>query len=338
MTYDEVLTAAREKLAPRCRVCKECDGRVCAGETPGVGGKGSGRAFMICREFFKSINIHLDVIYEPGEIDMSAEFFGRRFSLPVCVAPIGGMDINYTNAVSEEEYSEYIVGGARAADILPFTGDGASDRYFEATLAPIKAAGGIAVPTLKPWAHERNLRQVRALEELGVLAFASDIDSAGLINLKLLGKPVSPKPVSELRELVEETKLPFVVKGVMTAGGAMKALEAGAYGIVVSSHGGRVLEDAPCPASMLPEIRAAVGDKLTLFVDGGIRSGADVFKALALGADGVLIGRPYAIAAHGGGAEGVELYTKKLAAELQDVMLMTGCKKLSDITIDKIRL
>ena len=98
------------------------------------------------------------------------------------------------------------------------------------------------------------------------------------------------------------------------------------------------MEDAPAPCSMLPEIRAAVGDRIKVFVDGGIRSGMDVFKCLALGADAVLIGRPYVIAAHGGGQDGVVLYSKKLLQELRDVMVMTGCRSLLDIDQDKIRI
>jgi len=176
------------------------------------------------------------------------------------------------------------------------------------------------------------------IEEIGAMAFAMDIDSAGLINLALPGKHVSAKSVEELSEIASSTKIPFIVKGVMTKEGALKALEAGAYGIVVTSHGGRVLQDVPATCSMLPEIKEAVGDKLKIFVDGGIRSGADVFKAIALGADAVLVGRPYAIAAFGGGAEGVELYTEKIGAELRDVMIMSGCKTLKDITRDKIIL
>ena len=194
------------------------------------------------------------------------------------------------------------------------------------------------MPTIKPWKNDKALEKIKLLEEAGAMAFAMDIDSAGLINLALAGKPVSAKSVEELSELAASTKVPFIVKGVMTAAGAEKALEAGAYGIVVSSHGGRVLQDAPAPCSMLPEIRAAVGGKLKIFVDGGIRSGADVFKAIALGADAALIGRTYVIAAFGGGAEGVELYTNKIGAELRDVMIMAGCKNISDITMDKIIL
>ena len=82
----------------------------------------------------------------------------------------------------------------------------------------------------------------------------------------------------------------------------------------------------------------AVGADTKIFVDGGVRTGDDVFKMLALGADAVLIGRPYVIAAYGGGAEGVQLYTEKLKAELNDAMTMTSCKSLQEITRDKIRL
>ncbi|MCQ2586096.1 MAG: alpha-hydroxy-acid oxidizing protein [Treponema sp.] len=109
------------------------------------------------------------------------------------------------------------------------------------------------------------------------------------------------------------------------------------YGIVVSSHGGRVMEDNPCPASLVQEIRKAVGPDFKIIVDGGIRTGGDVFKCLALGADAVLIGRPYAIAAHGGRAEGVKLYTQIIAEELKEIMIMTDCRSLKDITSDKIR-
>jgi isopentenyl diphosphate isomerase/L-lactate dehydrogenase-like FMN-dependent dehydrogenase len=105
---------------------------------------------------------------------------------------------------------------------------------------------------------------------------------------------------------------------------------------VVSNHGGRVIAETPATCEVLPEIRRAAGDRLKIFVDGGIRSGADVFKALALGADAVLIGRPYSVAAFGGGADGVALYTEKIGRELVGAMLMTGCKTLADITPDKV--
>lgn len=338
MTYQELLEKARKKMAPQCRVCRVCNGVVCRGEIPGTGGKGSGAAFEACIDFLASVKIRLDTIYKNEGQDTSVSLFGRTFKYPFFAAPIGGMNLNYNGAITETEYLEAVVFGTRDAGNAAFTGDGAPDTYFLDSLPVIKKANGSAVPTIKPWENHKVLEKVEMLEEAGAMAFAMDIDSAGLINLALAGKPVSSKSVEELSEIASKTKTPFIIKGIMTARGAEKALEAGAYGIVVSSHGGRVLEDAPATCAMLPEIRAAVGDKVKIFVDGGIRSGADVFKAIALGADAVLIGRPYVIAAFGGGAEGVGLYTEKIGAELREVMIMSGCKNLSDITRDKIIL
>lgn len=338
MNYQELLEKAREKMAPNCRVCKECNGVVCKGEIPGTGGKGNGNAFKVCVDFLASVKINMDTIYEDEGQDTSISLFGKDFNYPFFAAPIGGMSFNYNGAITEAEYAEYIVNGTINAGNAAFTGDGAQDSLFLDCLPIIKAANGLAVPTIKPWKNDKAIEKIKLAEEVNAMAFAMDIDSAGLINLALAGKPVSAKSVEELKELADSTKIPFIVKGVMTAKGAEKAVQAGAYAIVVSSHGGRVLADAPATCAMLPEIRAAVGDKIKIFVDGGIRSGADVFKALALGADAVLIGRPYVIAAFGGGAEGVELYTEKIGAELRETMIMAGCKNISDITRDKIRL
>ena len=131
---------------------------------------------------------------------------------------------------------------------------------------------------------------------------------------------------AELARLIDKTRLPFVLKGIMTVRGALAALEAGAYGIVVSNHGGRVLDDTPATVDVLPEIVQAVGGRMKIFVDGGIRTGLDVFKVLALGADAALIGRPYPMLAHGGGQEAVELYSRRIGDELRDAMLMAGAR------------
>ena len=122
----------------------------------------------------------------------------------------------------------------------------------------------------------------------------------------------------------------------MTVAGAMKALEAGASAIVVSNHGGRVLDSCPATAEVLPAIKAAVGDRMTILVDGGIRSGMDVFKALALGADGVLIGRPFVNMIYGAGKEGIKIYVEKLKAELEDTMSMCGAHSIEEINSSMI--
>ena len=339
MNYDDVLKKAAEVLAPKCRVCKDCNGLACRGEIPGVGAAGNGSSFTLCREYLSKIRIQMDAVHEHFEADPSIELFGCRLAGPFMVAPIGGMSFNYTNYLSEVEYSEAVVFGARQAGIIAFTGDGPQDDYFPSTLPVIAEADGMAIPTIKPWAREKLMSRIADVRSSGCPAFAMDIDSAALINLKLQGKPSYAKSEEEIREIVEVSEKPFIVKGVMTPESALRCARAGAYGIDVSNHGGRVMQDALPPVSVVSEIRAALdaaGSDMKLFVDGGIRSGADVFKCLALGADAVLIGRPYAIAAHGGGAEGVRLYTEKILQELKEVMLMTGCRTLAEITEDKI--
>ena len=117
----------------------------------------------------------------------------------------------------------------------------------------------------------------------------------------------------------------------MTVRGAEKAVEAGAAGIVVSNHGGRVQGGVPSTAEVLPAIADAVKGKTVIFVDGGIRSGVDVFRALALGADAVLIGRPVVPFIYAAGAEGLRIYLDKIVAELRDTMTMCGAPTLRDI-------
>lgn len=337
MKYAEVLEIARQKLSPGCVVCPECNGLACRGKIPGVGGIGSGKSFIRCLEYLKNIDIHLDTVYEDSGRDTSVELFGRTFSMPVFIAPIGGMKLNYKlTDLTDGQYSTEAVLGARLSGIAAFTGDGPQEGIYESTMPAVDAGGGVAIPTIKPWGESEVISRIRLAEEHGAMAIAMDIDSAGLVNLALLGKPVFPKGAASLRRIIESTKLPFVVKGVMTPAAALHCVEAGAYGIVVSSHGGRVLEDALPTCAVLPAIREAVGTRMKIFVDGGIRKGSDVFKALALGADAVLIGRPYGIANIGGGREGVRLYSEWLRAHLEQTMLMAGCATLADITRDKL--
>lgn len=140
-----------------------------------------------------------------------------------------------------------------------------------------------------------------------------------------------------MREIIDAAGVPFIIKGIMTVKGALKAKEAGASAIVVSNHGGRVLDQCPATAEVLAEIADAVDGSMKIFVDGGIRSGTDVFKALALGADAAIIARPFVTAVYGGGREGVESYVQKISSELADTMAMCGVSSLSEITRDCIR-
>ncbi|MEE0205198.1 MAG: alpha-hydroxy-acid oxidizing protein [Oscillospiraceae bacterium] len=337
MTYQEVLENARQRTT-KCKVCPVCNGVACKGQVPGPGAKGDGKSFTECLNYLRNIDILMDPIFDntKGQ-DSSIELFGETLSMPVLGAPCGGAGMNFGSDLTEYQFTEAQVNGALQAGTMAFTPDAPQDEMYLNGIEMTKLAGGMAVPTIKPWKNERIIHHIRLAEEAGAKAVCCDVDSAGLINLKLLGKPVDPKSAKDLEEIISCTRLPFIVKGLVTPRAAKIAAELGAYGIVISTHGGRIIPDAPATASVIGEIRAAVGNKVKIFVDGGIRSGGDVYKCLALGADAVLIGRPVCHAAIGGGAEGVALYLEKIKAELHDNMLITGCNTLADITKDKIR-
>ncbi|MBO5492449.1 MAG: alpha-hydroxy-acid oxidizing protein, partial [Pyramidobacter sp.] len=291
--------------------------------------------------YLAEVKIVLDTLYQDRGQDTSCEFFGKKFALPAFPAPIGGMKLNYGSDISEEEQAERVLCCALAAGSVAFTGDSPIPASYYGPLEAIKRLNGMGVPTIKPWNLELAAPKVQAAKEAGALAVCMDVDAAGLANVKINGGTVYPKSVADMAELVKMcSPLPFIVKGVMSAKGALKAAEGGVYGIVVSNHGGRVLDSGEATAEVLPEIRAALGESspVKIFVDGGVRTGLDVFKMIALGADAVLIGRPIITASFGGGAEGVELYLKKVAAELAATMIMTGAASLSEITRDMVRL
>lgn len=337
MDYKELLKKAKENME-KCRACLECNGKACRGEIPGVGGKGTGSGFVRNYEELRKIKINMDTIYTLDKVDTSIELFGKKFKYPFFAAPIGGINMSYGKKYSEYEYQEAIIKGCIRAGTLGFTGDGADDNYYYKPLEIIGENDGWGIPTVKPWTKGEIIRKIRAAEKGNTLAIAMDIDAAGLSVLAKLGKPVEPKSQENLKEIISSTQLPLILKGIMTVKGAIKAVEAGAYGIVVSNHGGRVLDETPSTIEVLPNIVEAAKGKTKIFIDGGFRSGLDIFKALALGADAVLIGRPYGIAVHGGGAEGVELYTNKIGEELYDTMVMTGAKNLESITKEHISI
>ena len=223
--------------------------------------------------------------------------------------------------------------------IAAFTGDGTNPDVMTMATKAIGNADGCGVPTIKPWNIDTIKEKMAQAKASGCFAVAMDVDAAGLPFLKNMTPPAGSKSVAELAEIVKLAERPFIVKGVMTVKGALKAKEAGAAAIVVSNHGGRVLDQCPATAEVLPEIAAALkGTGVKVLVDGGIRTGVDVFKALALGADGVLICRPFVTAVYGGGEEGVKCYIDKLAGELADTMQMCGAHSIEEITPDMVRV
>jgi len=241
------------------------------------------------------------------------------------------MRLHYGDLYDDLQYNDILVPACAAAGIAAFTGDGTDPDVMGGAVSAIAKCHGHGVPTIKPWSLAVIRQKLDLIRSADPFAVAMDIDAAGLPFLKNQTPPAGSKTVAELKTIADMAGKPLILKGIMTPAGARKALEAGAAAIVVSNHGGRVLDHCPATAEVLPEIVDAVGGKLTILVDGGIRTGVDVFKALALGADAVLIGRPFVTMVYGGGAPGVAAYVAQLRAELEDAMVMCGAHSLADI-------
>ena len=331
MTYQEILKSARTQMGPHCKACNVCNGIVCKNTMPGPGAKGAGTGFIRNYQKWQELCVNMDTICENKPVDTSFELFGHKVALPVFAAPVGAMQLHYGDKYDDLAYNDILVTACAQAGIAAFTGDGTNPAVMEAAAEALKKNGGCGVPTVKPWNMDTIRQKMELVKAADPFAIAMDIDAAGLPFLKNLTPPAGSKTVEELKEIAAMAGKPFILKGIMTVNGALKALEAGASGIVVSNHGGRVLDQCPATAEVLPAIVDAVGGKMTVLVDGGIRTGMDVFKALALGADAVLIGRPFVNMVYGGGAEGVQVYVDKLKAELADTMAMCGAHSLSDI-------
>ena len=336
MTYDEVLKSARGNMGPYCKVCPVCNGAACKNQMPGPGAKGVGDNAVRNYQKWQEIRVNMDTIHENKPIDTSLELFGRTFKYPFFAGPVGAMTLHYGEKYDDLAYNNLLVDACAKGGIAAFTGDGTNAKVMEGATAAIKAAGGLGIPTVKPWNLETIREKMELVKASGSFAVAMDIDGAGLPFLKNLTPPAGSKTEDELREVAKMAGVPFIIKGIMTRRGALKAKDAGAAAIVVSNHGGRVLDQCPATAEVLEDIVEAVGGRMKILVDGGLRSGVDVFKALAMGADGVLLGRPFVTAVYGGAAEGVQCYIDKIGGELEDTMRMCGANTISDISRDMI--
>ena len=336
MNYQEVLENARTCIGKYCKACKECNGKACGNQIPGPGAKGVGDTAIRNYDKWKEIRIQMDTLTANTGVDTSLELFGRDFAYPFFAGPVGAVNLHYGEKYDDMSYNNILVSACADAGIAAFTGDGTNPEVMKAATEAIKANKGVGIPTVKPWNAGTVHEKMQLVKEAEAFAVAMDVDAAGLPFLKNMTPPAGSKSVEELKTIVDDADLPFIVKGVMTVKGALKAKEAGAAAIVVSNHGGRVLDQCPATAEVLGEIAEAVGDSMKILVDGGLRSGTDIFKALALGADAVLICRPFVTAVYGGGEEGVKVYIEKLAGELADTMAMCGAHSLKEISKDMI--
>ncbi len=336
MDYQEVLKAARTCIGEHCKACEVCNGLACRNQIPGPGAKGAGDTAIRNYQKWKEIRINMDTIHENREVDTALEIFGKEFKYPFFAGPVGAVNLHYSDKYNDLTYNTVLVEACAKAGIAAFTGDGTDSKVMEQATQAIRAAGGIGVPTVKPWNMETVQEKLELVRGCGAFAVAMDVDAAGLPFLKNMTPPAGSKTVEELAAIAQMAGIPFIVKGVMTRKGALKAREAGAAALVVSNHGGRVLDQCPSTAEVLTDITEAVSGRVRVLVDGGIRSGVDVFKALAMGADGVLICRPFVTAVYGGGVQGVQCYIEKIGSELKDAMAMCGARRLSEISREMI--
>ena len=338
MTYEEIAENARAEIGKYCKACLVCNGRACRNQMPGPGAKGMGDTAIRNFDKWQEIRVLMDTISENAEVDTSLELWGQTFRYPFFAGPVGAVNLHYGEKYDDRSYNDVMVAACAEAGIAALTGDGVNPDVMKYATDAIRRAEGKGIPTIKPWNLKVIREKMAQAEESGAFAVAMDIDAAGLPFLKNMTPPAGRKSVEELRQVAEMAKVPFIAKGIMTVRGALKAIEAGVDAIVVSNHGGRVLDQCPATAEVLADIAEAVQGKVRIFVDGGIRSGVDVFKALALGADGVLICRPFVTAVYGGGAEGVKTYIEKIGTELADTMAMCGAGSVKEITKDMLYL
>ncbi len=337
MNLAEIRAKAKEKLVGICQVCRICDGKACAGQVPGVGGIGTGSSFKRNVEALANCFLNLKTMHDVTDPSLVFDFFGTSLRMPVLGAAIGGGQLNYKGVISDEEFADAFIDGCYQAGTLGQIGDGPNLSLFQYGLEKIKARNGWGIPIIKPRDQEEIIKRIKMAEEAGCKAVGIDIDAAGLINMRMAGQKVEPKTLEKLQEITKATKLPVILKGVMTPEEAEKAVLAGAKAIVVSNHGGRVLDWTPGTAEVLPGIAYMVKGKITILMDGGIRTGWDVLKALALGADAVMMGRPLAIGAVGAGALGVKLTLDQVYNELYVAMIMTGTSSVTDVHLEILR-
>ena len=336
MDITEVKQLARERMKGFCNVCRECNGVACAGQVPGMGGAGTGDAFKRNFEALKNVKVVLRTLHNAKDPDTSIEVLGQELSLPLITAPVTGSGINMGGYLTEEQYCDAVVEGSKAAGTMAMVGDSGKPEFYVAGLDSVKRAGGEGIAIIKPRENEAVIEKIKMAEEAGVKMVGMDIDGAGLVTMALFGQPVGPKSVEDLAKIKESTDLPFILKGIMTPEEAELAVEAGVDAIVVSNHGGRVLNHTLGVAEVLPAIARAVKGKITILADGNVREGVDILKYIALGADAVLAARPVIWGAVAGNEKGVQTVIETFKNQLYQAMILTGCNDIKSIDESKI--
>jgi len=286
------------------------------------------------------------------------DLLGRSHAHPILVAPVAYQKLadpageTATAAAAAAQDATMVLSTQASVRLEEAAQAGATCRWFQLYAMPSRAATLALVRRAEAAGYEvlvltvdAPINGVRNREHRAGFALPPGIGAVNLLDLPPAPLPVigdGASPVfdqlmavaptwDDLAWLVSETRLPVVVKGVLAPEDAVRAIEAGARGIIVSNHGGRTLDTAVATLEALPAVAAAVGARVPLLLDGGIRRGTDVLKALALGASAVLVGRPIVYGLAVSGAFGVAHVLRLLRDELEAAMALTGCRTLADI-------
>lgn len=316
-------------------------------------GVDSDKTLQANRDAFDKVKLKMRRLIDPSGIDMSTNLFGRKYPTPIYVTPLG------SQRAFHEDGELATARAAKAKDHLMVLSTVTTTSLEDVTKergAPV----WYQLYALNDWEATKDM--IQRAEDSGseVLVFTVDLAAgSNRVTLERMSrldtrecknchsdnrfdrKPmVSKKPgiVFESKltwnyvdRLKATTKLKLVIKGLETAEDAKLAMQHGADGIVISNHGGRASETGRGTLEALPEIAAVVNKKVPLLIDGGFRRGTDIFKALALGADAIGIGRPYIWGLSSFGQEGVEAVLQLLRDELEMVMGQAGTKTIREI-------
>lgn len=290
------------------------------------------------------------------------QLLGDELQHPILLAPIAYQRLFHPEGEAASALAAGVMGGAAVLSCFAST---RLEQVAEAASAPLW------FQLYWQGSGERTLELVRRAEQAGYRALVLTVDAPvsgvrnreqragfqlppGIAAVNMPSPPAVPELApgasavfdgllalaprwADVEWLCRQTKLPVLLKGILHPHDARQAMQAGAAGVIVSNHGGRVLDSQWPALKALPGIRAEVGPGVPVLVDGGIRRGTDVFKAMALGASAVLLGRPYIHALATAGALGVAHLLRLLREELEVAMALSGCRSLDEITADAVR-
>lgn len=291
-------------------------------------------ARVITRNYYDSLLLEMRLM-GTKQPETSIELFGEKFDSPVMTAAVSHLGKYNPN---QDSMMDYYARAAAKMNTLHWVGM-CDNEWFE----KIMGNGAKTVRIVKPYADEEKIiSQLRFAEDAGAIAVGMDIDHTftekGEVDV-IMGEAMSVKSLEDMKRYVEITKLPFIVKGVLSVSDALKCKEIGAAGIVVSHHSGRLPFAVP-PVMLLPEIRKAVGDSMKIFVDCGVSSGFDAYKAMALGADAVSVGNHLIPYLRQGGENACADRMKAMTEELRGAMAYTGvedCQSFEPTVIHTVK-